>query len=78
MTVTTIKVSTSTRDRLKAAARAQRSTLEQLLESLIADHERRVRLESARAAMQATDPQVMQAYLEEAAAWERAEAAADD
>jgi hypothetical protein len=78
MTVTTIKVSTSTRDRLKAAARAQRSTLEQLLESLIADHERRVRLESVRAAMQATDPQVMQAYLEEAAAWERAEAAADD
>jgi hypothetical protein len=75
MTVTTIKVTRATRDRLKAAARAQRSTLEELLESLIADHERRVRLESVRAAMQASDPQVMQAYLDEAAEWERAEVA---
>jgi hypothetical protein len=49
--------------------------LEELLESLIADHERRVRLESVRAAMQASDPQVMQAYLDEAAEWERAEVA---
>jgi hypothetical protein len=78
MTLTTIKVTTSTRDRLKAAARERRSTLEELLASLIDDHERRVRLDSVRAAIQATDPSVMQAYLDEAAEWERAEATAGD
>jgi hypothetical protein len=75
MTLTTIKVSTGTRDRLKAAARAQRSTLDQLLEQLITEHERRERMRSMRAAMAATSPDVMRAYLDEAAEWERAEAA---
>ena len=74
MTLTTIKVTTQTRDRLKAAARAQRSTLEELLEQLISEHERRGRLESMRAAVAASPPDVMRAYLEEASEWERAEA----
>ncbi len=74
MTLTTIKVTTRTRDRLKAAARSRRSTLEEFLEQLIADHERRERLESMRSAMTTSSPDVMRAYLEEAAEWERAEA----
>ena len=74
MTLTTIKVTTHTRDRLKAAARSRRSTLEDFLEQLIADHERRERLESMRSAMTTSSPDVMRAYLEEAAEWERAEA----
>jgi macrodomain Ter protein organizer (MatP/YcbG family) len=76
MTLTTIKVSTGTRDRLKAAARAQRSTLDELLQQLITEHERRERLQAMRAAMATTSPDLMRAYLDEAAEWERAEAAA--
>ena len=74
MTLTTIKVTTATRDRLKAAARAERSTLEEFLGRLVAEHERRERLSAMRVAVEATSPDVMAAYLDEATEWERAEA----
>lgn len=73
--MTTIKVTTATRDRLKAAARADRSTLEEFLDRLVSEHERRGRLSAMRAAVGATAPDVMAAYEAEAAEWERAEAA---
>ena len=73
MTLTTIKVSTSTRDRLKAAARVQRSTLEEFLEQLVGEHERHQRLASMRAAMEATSPDAMRAYVDEAAMWEHSQ-----
>jgi hypothetical protein len=75
MTLTTIKVTMATRDRLKAAARADRSTLEEFLERLVSEHERRERLSAMRAAVAATSSDVMAAYVDEAAEWEHAEAA---
>jgi hypothetical protein len=75
MTLTTIKVSTVTRDRLKAAAREQRSTLEEFLEQLVTEHERHQRLASMRAAIEASSPEAMRAYVDETAEWELAEGA---
>lgn len=74
MTLTTIKVTMATRDRLKAAARAERSTLEEFLERLVSEHERRERLSAMRAAVMATSPDVIADYEAEAAEWERTEA----
>lgn len=76
MTVTTIKVATATRDRLKAGARAERSTREEFLERLITGHERRERLAAMRSAVEATSSDVMQAYLAESELWEQAESPA--
>lgn len=71
--LTTIKVTTTTRDRLKRGARAQGSTLEEYLLELVTERERRERLDQMAAAWRSTPSDVMSDYLAESAEWERAE-----
>ena len=71
--LTTIKVSTETRDRLKRGARAQGSTLERYLLHLLAESERRDRLAALRRAVVETPADALAAHAAEAAEWEGAE-----
>lgn len=72
--LTTIKVSSQTRDRLKRGARAQDSTLEAYLLALVTEQERHDRLAAMRAAMKAASDDVMADYAAEAAEWEQIQA----
>lgn len=69
MTSTTIKVSTGTRDRLKAQARAANVTLGEHLEHLADAADRGLRFEALRAAIAATPAEVMAEYTEETDEW---------
>jgi len=67
MTLTTIKVDSAVRDRLKEQARARGRTLGEHLEALVEAESRRERLRAVRDAMAARPPD--QEYLSEAEAW---------
>jgi len=58
MTMTTIKVSTETRDRLKAQASAAHVTLGEHLTRLASAADRGLRFEALRAAIAATGPEL--------------------
>lgn len=68
MTVTTIKVSSSLRDRLKEAARAHDQTISEHIESLLAEQDRRDRVVTLRRQMAAYPPD--DTYRAEAATWQ--------
>lgn len=72
MTMTTIKVSTELRDRLKERARAENSTMSSYLEKLLERELRALRFEEVRAAMAETTPEEWQSYREETEWWDRA------
>lgn len=67
MTLTTIKVDSDVRDRLKEQARAHGRTLGEHLEALVEAESRRERLRAVRDAMAARPPD--QEYFSEAEAW---------
>jgi hypothetical protein len=69
MTMTTIKVSTETRDRLKAQASAAHVSLGEHLSRLAAAADRGLRFEALRSAMAATPPESMAAYVAETDTW---------
>ncbi len=69
MTVTTIKVDSQLRDRLKAAAAEQGHTIGAHIELLLDDEARRHRFEAVRRARAATPPD--EDYLREAEEWQR-------
>ncbi|MGC1208560.1 MAG: hypothetical protein WA880_11455 [Ornithinimicrobium sp.] len=71
--LTTIKVASATRDRLKQGARSQGLSLGAYLDRLAADAERRERWDALRDAIAATTTEDMAAYAAETAEWERAE-----
>lgn len=73
MTVTTIKVSTTTRDRLKAQARAANKSLGDYLVELADLAERQSRFESLRKAIDESDPAALRDHASESAEWERTE-----
>lgn len=72
MTMTTIKVSTELRDRLKEQARAENRTMSSYLEKLLEKELRVLRFEELRAAMAKTTPEEWQSYREETEWWDRA------
>lgn len=69
MTMTTIKVSTQTRDRLKAQASAGQVSLGEHLARLAEAADRGLRFEALRAAIAATPPEAMADYLRETDEW---------
>ena len=69
MTSTTIKVSTETRDRLKAQASAAHVSLGEHLSRLADAADRALRFESLRAAIDATPAHVMADYTAESKDW---------
>ncbi|QGH70564.1 antitoxin [Pseudactinotalea sp. HY158] len=73
MTMTTIKVSVQTRDRLKAQAAASKRSLGSYLEELAEVAERRARFERLRAAMAATPQELRDSYDDERRVWDRLE-----
>lgn len=72
MTMTTIKVSTVTRDRLKAQAAAARRSLGAYLEELADLADRRERLASLRRSIDETPPEVLESYRAEVSEWDAA------
>lgn len=73
MTTTTIKVSTETRDRLKAQAAAARLSLGEHLARLADAADRAARLEALGRAVAETPDTVLKEYAEEIDAWDAAE-----
>jgi hypothetical protein len=69
MTMTTIKVSTETRDRLKAQAVAAHVSLGEHLSRLANAADRGLRFEALRAAIASTSPEAIEDYLKETNAW---------
>lgn len=69
MTSTTIKVSTATRDRLKAHAAQRGETLGEHLEHLLDLADREDRFEALRAAMATTAPADLASYVRERDEW---------
>lgn len=69
MTMTTIKVSTETRDRLKAQAAASRVSLGEHLSRLAEAADRGLRFEAMRRAIDATPPDALTAYSAETDEW---------
>lgn len=72
MTVTTIKVEASVRDRLKAEAARKGVTIGTLLEVLVAVSEREARFAEIKAAIARTPAESMSTYLGEAESWDDA------
>ncbi len=72
--MTTIKVSTELRDRLKERARAENSTMSSYLEKLLERELRALRFEEVRTAMADTTPEEWRSYREETEWWDRAAA----
>lgn len=72
MTVTTIKVSSELRDRLKEQAAAERRTLGEQLEYLVSREEKDRDFEALRRAIAETSAEDMASYREETAWWDRA------
>ncbi|MBS1861552.1 MAG: toxin-antitoxin system protein [Actinobacteria bacterium] len=71
--ITTIKVSSEVRDRLKGQAALAHRTLGQHLEYLANLGEREVRMAALGAAIRATPPEDLASWREEAGAWNRTE-----
>lgn len=69
MTMTTIKVSAETRDRLKAQAAASRVSLGEHLSRLADAADRGLRFEAMRRAIDATPADVLATYTAEADEW---------
>jgi len=69
MTMTTIKVSTETRDRLKVQAAVARVSLGEHLSRLADAADRSLRFEALREALAATSPEVMADYAVETDEW---------
>jgi len=69
MTVTTIKVSSETRDRLKVQAAATGESLGDYLARLADKADREVRFAAIRASHAATPPEVMEEYWRETREW---------
>jgi hypothetical protein len=72
--VTTVKVTLSTRDRIKRNARGRYRTVEDYLVALLEEDERRQRFALAARQRRAASPDVMAAYRQEAAEWDGATA----
>ena len=75
MTMTTIKVSPDTRDRLKAQAKAAHRSLGEFLVDLADLAERRARFDSLRQAITQTSAETRASHVAESAEWERTELA---
>lgn len=73
MTMTTIKVSTTTRDRLKTQARRVNRSLGDYLIDLADEADRRARLESLRIAIADTPSKARSALARETDEWQRTE-----
>ena len=71
--LTTIKVTSSTRDRLKEGARSRGLSLGAYLDRLAADAERQQRWDALREAIASTTTAEMASYAAETAEWELAE-----
>ncbi len=71
--LTTIKVTSSTRDRLKQGARSKGLSLGAYLDRLAADAERQERWDVLRVAIASTTTADMTSYAAETAEWELAE-----
>ena len=69
---TTIKVERQLRERIRGAAQSKSMTINQFLETLMKDYERRDRMARAAEAMRSASPEVMAAYREEMKIWDRA------
>lgn len=69
MTMTTIKVSTETRDRLKAQASAAQVSLGEHLSRLASAADRGLRFEAMRSAIAATRPELITDYTAETDEW---------
>ena len=69
---TTIKVERQLRERIRGAAQSKSMTINQFLETLMKDYERRDRMTRAAEAMRSASPEVMAAYREEMKIWDRA------
>jgi hypothetical protein len=69
MTSTTIKVSTETRDRLKAQASAAHVSLGEHLSRLASAADRGLRFEAVRAAIGATPPELLVDFAADADEW---------
>ncbi len=72
MTMTTLKVSTVTRDRLKAQAAAARRSLGAYLEELADLADRRERFASLRRSIDETPPEALESYRAEVSEWDGA------
>lgn len=72
MTVTTIKLDSDLRDRLKRVARREGRTVGSLLESLLSERERAERFAAMREAMERSSSRSLSDYQAEVATWERA------
>ena len=70
MTITTIKVSTELRDRLKNLAATEHRTLAEQLEHLIELADREHRFDQMRRAIRRTRPEDLASYREETAYWD--------
>ncbi|MHA7986092.1 hypothetical protein ACX9R5_09815 [Rathayibacter sp. CAU 1779] len=70
MTMTTIKVSVATRDRLKAQARTARKSLGAYLDELASRADREQRLRVLQQQIAATPPELMESYHRETAEWD--------
>ena len=73
MTMTTIKVSTVTRDRLKSQAAAAHKSLGAYLDELAYRADRAERFSALAAQIAATPPELMESYRAETSEWENAE-----
>ncbi len=67
---TTIKVERQLRERIRGAAQSKSMTINQFLETLMKDYERRDRMTRAAEAMRSASPEVMAAYRAETAMWD--------
>ena len=75
MTMTTIKVSMETRDRLKRQAAAVDKSLGSYLDELASRADRAERFRTLKAQLEVTPPDVLESYRAENDDWARAEAA---
>jgi hypothetical protein len=67
---TTIKVERQLRERIRGAAQSKSMTINQFLETLMKDYDRRDRMARAAEAMRSASPEVMAAYRAETAIWD--------
>lgn len=77
MTVTTLKLESVVRDRIKAVARREGVTVGRLLEDLVAIREREQRFADIAQARRAMSREDAESYAAESAQWERTELADD-
>lgn len=78
MSMTTIKVTKGTRDRLKSQAASRHQTLEQYLGSLADRVETEERFDHLEQAIRKTPPELMKSWRRETAEWDRLAAAGSE